>query len=213
MDNFKRKLKTFFEKVHDFFILHPHLKKIVYGMLVFFVVVMVVLIIYLSGSPSYDNTRVTDALLTEFDLTNNNSTLSYDLAVDIALRNPTNIYRAHYNHIKITAIYKNQAFGTMNYSSFSQGPNHETHLTPSFKGQYSLNLGAGDNLFESEDSVADYYDIVIKLNLENESVKKLLPHRKFQRKLEYTCELKVPLISNGQSAGGNRFNTTRCTYL
>ncbi|KAK9939054.1 hypothetical protein M0R45_015763 [Rubus argutus] len=182
-------------------------------MLVFFVVVIVVLIIYLSGRPSYDNTRVTDALLTEFDLTNNNSTLNYDLAVEIALRNPSNIYRSHYNHINITAIYKNQAFGIMNYTSFSQGPNHETHLTPSFRGQYSLNLGAGDDLSKSGVSGADYYDIFIKLNLENESVKKFRPHWKFHRKLEYTCELKVPLISNGQSAGGNRFNTTRCTYI
>ncbi|KAK9939055.1 hypothetical protein M0R45_015764 [Rubus argutus] len=171
------------------------------GVMVFF---------FLDQDTTLVTTSVTQALLTQFNFnnTNNNnaSTLAYELAFRIDLRNPNRWYRVYYDNIQIAASYKNQTFASMNWKSFGQARKNTTYLTPSFKGQISGILGGVD------DAGASYYDIVIKLNLQNDYLR--LYHwinMKTQTKTAHTCELKVPLVGDGQSAGAaDSFNTIQC---
>ncbi|XP_061999329.1 uncharacterized protein LOC133716668 [Rosa rugosa] len=187
MDNTQRQLD------HHCAALRRKIKLLICG-----VAVVICLIFFMSlvltKSPNNVNCHVTSALLTDSNLT-----------VEITIRNPNSFYRVHHDHIDITANYKNQTLGsTLNYASFSQGRNRETRLTPSFDG---LILGGGDDLRGSNNCGNNYYDIIVKLNMQEEYKKQIAPKKRFQRNLEYTCELKVP------SGSGSSFNTTLCRYL
>jgi hypothetical protein len=171
----------------------------------------VMVFLFLDQDATPVSTSVTQALLTQFNFNNTNSnnasTLAYDLALRIDLRNPNRWYRVYYDNIQIAASYKNQTFASMTLNSFNQARKNTTHLTPSFKGKSSGILGGVD-------AGASYYDIVIKLNIQNDYLR--LYHwinMKTQTKTAHTCELKVPLVGDGQSAGAaDSFNTTQCGW-
>lgn len=158
------------------------------------------------------STSVTRAFLTQFNFNNtkknNASTLAYDLALRINLRNPNRWYLVYYDNIQIAASYKNQTFASMTWNSFDQARKNTTHLTPSLKGQSSGIILGG------VDAGANYYDIVIKLNLQNDYLRLYRWfNMKTQTKTAHTCELKVPLVGDGQSAGAtDSFNTTQCGW-
>ncbi|KAL6124239.1 hypothetical protein ACLB2K_076754 [Fragaria x ananassa] len=160
---------------------------------VVFLVVMSIFILSLCLAKSPDNVRchVTEAsLVTDSNLT-----------IRITIRNPNGFYHVHHDHINFTAYYQNQTSGSLlNNASFSQGRKNETHLTPSFNGMQILRGG------NDSDSRENYYDILVKFNMQDEYKRQLVPRTRHHRHLEYSCELKVPASS------ASSFNTTLCRY-
>lgn len=96
----------------------------------------------------------------------------------------------------------------MSLTPFYQGHKNTTVLGPVFEGQQLVSLRASDSsVFNSEKS-AGVYDINVKLNLRIRF--KLGNYLKTWRiKPEIKCDLKVPLISNGESGAGT-FEATKC---
>ena len=63
--------------------------------------------------------HVTDASLTRFDYTTNN-TLHYDLALNVSIRNPNRRVGVYYDHIEAHALYQDVLFGNQTLGPFFQ---------------------------------------------------------------------------------------------
>ncbi|KAF3675079.1 Protein YLS9 [Capsicum annuum] len=57
---------------------------------------------------------VTDATLTQFDLSTANNTLYYDLALNMTIRNPNKRVGIYYDSIEARAMYQGQRFASQN---------------------------------------------------------------------------------------------------
>ncbi|XP_021818378.1 NDR1/HIN1-like protein 3 [Prunus avium] len=164
------------------------------------------IVISLYIHPFIPNSAITRASLTEFSVTNN-TTLHYNLALNISLRNRNKYYRTYYDNIELTASYKNQAFGTVNLNSFYQGVKNTTVLTLSFKGhQHGL-----VNLSNVTFTAGTHYHIAVKLYLQN--VFLVSPTTTWfmgspQSRSEFTCHLQVPLVNYIDGEASNI--TTKC---
>ncbi|CAI8595041.1 unnamed protein product [Vicia faba] len=81
----------------------------IYTIIFFFVLLSIVFWIVIS--PSSVKFHVTDATLTEFNLTNNNNTLYYNFKLNVTVRNPNNNIIVYYRRITAFAWYKDNNFG------------------------------------------------------------------------------------------------------
>uniref|UniRef100_A0A2N9GB02 Late embryogenesis abundant protein LEA-2 subgroup domain-containing protein n=1 Tax=Fagus sylvatica TaxID=28930 RepID=A0A2N9GB02_FAGSY len=170
------------------------------------IVGLAVLIFWLVFRPNRINFYVTDASLTQFNFINNTTTLNYDLALNITIRNPNKKIGIYYDSIEANAFFDGQRFGTVFLTPFYQGHKNTTILSPVFKGQQLVLLGASElSDFNSEKSVG-VYDINVKLYLGIRF--KLSKVKTWRIKPKIKCDLKVPLSSNGNSVAA--FETTKC---
>ncbi|KAL6138996.1 hypothetical protein ACLB2K_064274 [Fragaria x ananassa] len=148
--------------------------------------------------------QVTDASLTKFNLTTNSTLLDYDLKLDLTLENPSPF---DYNFTRLDAVpvFKGQNLNDMTNVSKPFDLAHETNVTLQalFSGNHLVALGAQEASDFGKDGV---FDIGLKMNSEFLVEKK---KKKVSFKHEVTCDLKVPLNSNGTNVGGN-FQITKC---
>ncbi|MCD7455532.1 harpin-induced protein 1 domain containing protein, expressed [Datura stramonium] len=70
---------------------------------------------------------VTILTLTQFDLSNTNNTLYYDLALNMTVRNPNKRIGIYYDSIEARAMYQGQRFDSQILETFYQG--HREYLT------------------------------------------------------------------------------------
>ncbi|KAJ7976203.1 Late embryogenesis abundant protein [Quillaja saponaria] len=176
--------------------------------LIFTVVVIIgiaVLIVWLIFRPNKVKFHVTEATLTQFNYTNN--TLRYDLALNMTVRNPNKRIGIYYDRIEARAFYEDQRFDTQFPSPFYQGHKNTSVLSPVFKGQQLLLLGAQELSDFNEDKNDGVYNIDVKLYLRLRFKFGVFKVGKFKPKIK--CDLKVPLKTIGTSAAGV-FETTRC---
>ncbi|QHO49725.1 Putative syntaxin [Arachis hypogaea] len=90
-------------------------------------------------SPSSVKFQVTNASLTQFNLSNNTTTLNYKFKVNITARNPKNNVVVYYRRITAYVWYKDRYFATINLVPFDQGHKNTTLLQePVFEGQSSI---------------------------------------------------------------------------
>ncbi|KAL6145595.1 hypothetical protein ACLB2K_056281 [Fragaria x ananassa] len=68
---------------------------------------VIAFLVIFSRSPRLEVT-VTDASMTQFNLNSNNNTLYYNLALDVAIRNPSSTFSIHYKRIEVTAKFRQQ---------------------------------------------------------------------------------------------------------
>ncbi|TYK25307.1 protein YLS9-like [Cucumis melo var. makuwa] len=79
--------------------------------------------------------NVTDATLTQFNFTNNDTQLHYNLGVFFTIRNPNKQVGIYYDTIDATAMYKGQNFDTRLLTPFYQGSSTTSLLKGRFEGQ------------------------------------------------------------------------------
>ncbi|XP_062167514.1 NDR1/HIN1-like protein 3 [Alnus glutinosa] len=163
------------------------------------------LIFWLIFRPTNVKFYVTDASLTEFTFTGNN-TLQYNLAVNITVRNPNRKIGVYYDTIEANAYYEDQRFGTKSLTPFYQGHKTTSYLNTAFEGQQLVLLGTDELSQFNAEKTAGVYTIDVKLNLRIRfKVGKVKTGR---LKPKVKCDLKVPLSSTGNSAVV--FQNTKC---
>ncbi|KAJ7970253.1 Late embryogenesis abundant protein [Quillaja saponaria] len=151
--------------------------------------------------------RVTEASLMQFNLTDN-STLYYNLKLNITVRNPNKRIAVNYNRIKATAYYKKRQLQTINLTPFHQGHKNTSFLMPAFEGQQMVVLkGHYLSEYNTQKSVGIFNNINVDLDIRIRAKYGKLKGGSFRPPV-ISCGLKVPLISNNKSA--NVFKVTRC---
>ncbi|XP_010246779.1 PREDICTED: NDR1/HIN1-Like protein 3-like [Nelumbo nucifera] len=168
------------------------------------VVGIAVLVLWLVFHPNKVKFHVVNASLTEFNLTGN--TLSYNLALNMTVRNPNKKIGVYYDRIEARAFYDDVMFGSQTLTPFYQGHKNTTFLNPVFQGQSPLVLGTSELNDFNTDKTAASFDIDVKLYLRIRFKVGSLKTNKYKPKVK--CEFKVPLVTNRSSVGG--FETTRC---
>ncbi|GLT90095.1 hypothetical protein SLE2022_080470 [Rubroshorea leprosula] len=157
------------------------------------------LIFWLIFRPNIVKFHVTDASLTQFNLTSDNN-LHYNLALNITVRNPNKKIGIYYDRIEANAYYEDQRFATQQLTPFYQGHKNTSYLNPSFQGQKLVLLGADGVSEYNQEKNSGVYSIDVKLNLRVRFKLGKLKTWRFKPKIE--CDLKVPL--NGSA------ETTKC---
>ncbi|KEH26689.1 putative Late embryogenesis abundant protein, LEA-14 [Medicago truncatula] len=177
----------------------------VIGIIVFWIVI----------SPSSVKFHVTDASLTEFNLTNNN--LFYNFKVNITARNPNNNIIVYYRRITAIAWYKDNDFSRASLSPFDQGHKNTTFLGPvEFKGNATIKLGRQQlNEYSEETRLGIYNDLAVDFDFRiRAKFGSFYKSGRFKPPVVQCGRLSVPLVSssNGNSSSSTfSFSTRRCS--
>ncbi|KAF5473928.1 hypothetical protein F2P56_005875 [Juglans regia] len=166
---------------------------------------LAILILWLIFRPNNIKFHVTDASLTQFNLTATNN-LQYNLALNITARNPNKKIGVYYELISARAYYEDQRLGSSDLEPFYQGHKNTSVLSPVFVGQHLLVLGADELSEFNVEKNAGVYNIDVKLYLRIKFKVGKVKTWRFKPKVK--CELKLPLSAKGTSAGG--FKITKC---
>ncbi|XP_043691530.1 NDR1/HIN1-like protein 3 [Telopea speciosissima] len=178
------------------------LLKIIFSIII--VLGLIILVVWLALRPNKIKFYVVDASLTQFNLTG--TTLRYDLALNITVRNPNKKIGVYYDSIEAKAYYDDILFGTDTLSPFYQGHKNTSMLSPAFQGESQLSLSSKAlSEYNTETSGGEYY-VDVKLYLRVRF--KIGKIKTSRMKPKVKCDLKVPVVSNRNSAGG--FGTTKC---
>jgi hypothetical protein len=173
------------------------------------IIVILGFLFWLIVRPNVVNFTVTDASLTQFNFTNNN-TLHYDLAVNITIRNPNRRVGIYYDNIETLALYKDVRFGSQTLGQFFQHHKNTSFLNPNFKGQQVLPLNS-DQISEFDKEKKDgVFDIDVKVLLNVRFKLGLFKSGKAKPKVH--CDLKIPLKSSNGKLLGNGFEATDCDW-
>ncbi|XP_022747458.1 NDR1/HIN1-like protein 10 [Durio zibethinus] len=185
------------------------LLKLLFNTIITAVVVigLAVLIFWLIFRPNKVKFHVTDVSLTEFNLTTDN-TLHYNLAVNMTVRNPNKRIGIYYDSIEANAYYEDQRFATQTLTPFYQGHKTTSFLNPVFRGQQFVGLGADQTSKFNAEKTLGIYSIDVKLYLRIRFKVGWVKTGRIKPKI--SCNLKVPLDSNGSLAGTPE--TTKCGW-
>ncbi|KAE9586084.1 hypothetical protein Lal_00009995 [Lupinus albus] len=160
-------------------------------------------------SPSSVNFHVTETLLTQFNLTNNN-TLYFNFKVNITARNPNKNTIVYYRRITAIAWYKDNDFAYVSLTPFDQGKKNTSFLqTAVFEGSSVIKLKhrqLAEYYIETRAGV--YNDLTIDLDMRVRYKYGSIKSTRFNPPI-VQCRLRVPLISNGTSISS--FNDTKCS--
>lgn len=159
--------------------------------------------------PSNVKFYVTDASVTNFNFTNN-STLYFDLAMNITVRNPNNRIAVDYRRVTVIGYYKDNSFGAVNLSPFSQGHKNTTYLNAALSGQQGLLLD-GKYLAEYySETAARAYLINVDIDLDIR-----VRYGKIKDSLEppiISCRMKIPVVSSAGKEASS-FSFTKCRHI
>ncbi|KAL9324417.1 hypothetical protein ACSQ67_009274 [Phaseolus vulgaris] len=166
------------------------------------------IIFWIVISPSNVKFHVSDASLTQFNLTNNN-TLYYSLKVNVTVRNPNNNIVVYYRGIKAIAWYKDNDFGWVNLTPFDQGHKNTTVLQVLFEGQSVLKLKPRQlGEYKEETSVGVYNDMAVDFDFRIRAKFGRFKSSRFDPPIVQCRRLSVPLISKAKSSPP--FSVTKC---
>ncbi|OWM79040.1 NDR1/HIN1-like protein 10 [Punica granatum] len=167
-------------------------------------------IFWLIFRPNLLKYHVTDAQLTQFNLTtttSNSQQLNYNLRLNLTLRNPNKKIGVYYDRIEARAYYEGQRFHDVTLPKFYQGHKNTTILSPTFEGQRVIVLGSDELSDFNSDKAAGVYDIDVKLYLRVRF--KLGKIKTFRFKPKIKCDLKVPVSTAGSASD---FGSTKCDF-
>jgi len=108
--------------------------------------------------------NVTDASLTQFNFTNNN-TLNYNLALNITIRNPNRIVEIYYDNIETVAFYKDVRFASQTLGTFFQHRKNTSFFSTVFTGQQVIPLSSDQILEFNKEKKDGVYGIDLKVSL------------------------------------------------
>nr|BAG15858.1 harpin-induced protein [Bruguiera gymnorhiza] len=121
-----------------------------------------ILVIWLVLRPNKIKFHVTDATLTQFNITANN-TLQYNLALNLTVRNPNKRIGIYYDKIDAAAFYEGNRFGHALLTPFYQGHKNTSVLSHVLQGQHLLLLGTDELTQFNQEKTAGLYSIDVKL--------------------------------------------------
>lgn len=155
--------------------------------------------------PNVVKFHVTDATLTQFSYEGNNSTLYYDLALNVTVRNPNKRLGIYYDRIEARALYHDARFDAQYPQPFYQGHKTTDVLSPLFKGERMLVLDADQTQDYNKENATGVYEIDVKMYLRVRF--KLGAFKTKTLKPKITCELRVPL-----EGSNTKFEPTKCDW-
>ncbi|KAG5037306.1 hypothetical protein AAZX31_07G098700 [Glycine max] len=175
-----------------------------------FLFIISMILFWIIISPSNFKFHVTDASLTQFNLTSNN-TLYYNLKVNVTVRNPNKHTIVYYRRITAIAWYKDNDFGMVSLTPFDQGHKNTTFLQAVFEGHSVIKLKPKQlSEYKEETSVGIYNDFTVDFDLRiRAKFGRLFKSNRFHPPVVQCRRLKVPLIFNGKTAPP--FSVTRCS--
>lgn len=166
---------------------------------------LTILFFWISINPRKMKFHVTDASLTQFSLTNDNTTLHYNLHLFITVRNPNKRIGFHYDVVEADAYYDGEKFDSGNMLSFYQPPKTTRVVDVWFSGQRTVSFDYDEVVgFNERKSISGVYPIDVKIHFFTSI--KLGTTNIGDFKVKVKCGLKVPL--SGSSNVG--FTTTKC---
>lgn len=165
-----------------------------------------VLIIWLVYRPNKIKFSVENAYLTNFTLTTSPSYLDYDLYTTVSIRNPNKKIGVYYDRLEASAFYSGYRFGWIPLPTFYQGHKNTTMLFPSFDGRSIVTDSSVSDTFKNENATR-FFNIDLWFN-----AKIRLKYGSWI-KIKYTvrirCDIRVPLVTNGNSNNAG-FQWTQC---
>ncbi|GAU46912.1 hypothetical protein TSUD_299630 [Trifolium subterraneum] len=185
--------------------------------IVMFFFMIVVFGFWIAISPSSVKFYITDATLTEFNLTNNN--LNYNFKVNITVRNPNNNIIVYYRRINAIAWYKDNDFSRVSLTPFDQGHKNTTFLGPiEFKGNSKIKLGRQQlDEYSEETRLGIYSDLAVDFDVRiRAKFGSFYKSGRFNPPVVQCRRLRVPLVSssNGNSSSSSStfsFSEKRCS--
>ncbi|KAK7345242.1 hypothetical protein VNO77_15836 [Canavalia gladiata] len=169
-------------------------------------VCLVILVLYILITPRSFKFHVTDARLTQFNYAAN-STLRYDLFLNITASNPNKKLKIYYDVVQANAFYEGVRFSTtdvnMPWTSYLQDKKGKNQVSANFSG---LHVMALDRDEFDEDNKEEVFPIDIKINFTIRFRLGNLQSGYYYPKA--TCELMVPLSSSGKTIVA--FDPTKC---
>ncbi|XP_060177075.1 NDR1/HIN1-like protein 10 [Lycium barbarum] len=167
---------------------------------------VIALVVWLVLRPNKVKFYVTDATLTQFDLSTTNNTLYYDFALNMTVRNPNKRIGIYYDSIEARAMYQGERFASQNLEPFYQGHKNTSTLSPVFKGQSLVLLGDREKSNYNNEKNSGIYEMEVKLYMRIRLKAGRIKTHKIKPKIE--CDFKVPLDSSGRSS--TNFESKRC---
>lgn len=162
-----------------------------------------VLVFWLVVRPTKMKVHVTDAQLTEFNLTDNN--LRYNLALNFTIRNPNKKLGIYQDRIEGRAYFEDARFASHELRNLGLLRKKTTNnLNMAFQGQPAVFLDAEEIAEFNRQKTAGVFDIDVKFYFRIRW--KLGDFITGKYKPKAKCELRVPL---GTTNGGT-FRTTKC---
>ncbi|CAB4287194.1 unnamed protein product [Prunus armeniaca] len=187
---------------------------VAYATLIFFIFTISVFIFWLIFLPQELKFTVTDASLRKFDLTNTtpNTTLYYNLALNISIGNHNKKVGVYLSHIQAMANYGDKSFAVVNNisTSFYQGHKSISNVRAMFEGHQVVVLEELELSRFNSERCAGVYNIDVKLGLWVKA-----RYGKIETGCisppSVDCQLKIPLSSspNARYVGAN-FSATDC---
>lgn len=164
------------------------------------------LIFWLIFRPHRVKFHATEASLTQFNLTNNN-TLHYNLDVNISIRNPNKKIGIYYDRIEARGYYEDERFGSVDLKPFYQGKKNTSVVNIKISGQQLVMLDSNEILEYNSQKGSGVYEIDVKLYLRIRF--KIGRFKTWRMKPKIKCGLNVPI--NGKSTSlASGFETTKC---
>ncbi|XP_075512948.1 NDR1/HIN1-like protein 3 [Primulina tabacum] len=165
-----------------------------------------VFICWLIFRPNTVKFYATDASLTEFNL--NGTTLHYNLALNLTIRNPNKRIGIYYDQIEARAFYQGQRFSTVELTPFYQDKKSTNSLNADFKGQNLVLLGSKETSNYNDDKESGAFGVDVKLYLRIRLKFWFVKSTKVKPKID--CDLRIPLSSNGTASVS--YESKRCDF-
>ncbi|KAM0989982.1 hypothetical protein FF1_008551 [Malus domestica] len=147
--------------------------------------------------------QVTDASLTQFNLTAANNTIFYNLSLKMTVENRNKWNDFHYEHFEAVPSYKNQDLSTSILGPFGVAHRDKYELNPLFKGHRTVTALTNGEASNFRNSLV--FDIALKIYFKYWTK---IAMYKDEKELQMACYLKVPLSSSGKPA--EIFQSTKC---
>ncbi|EHA8591654.1 NDR1/HIN1-like protein 10 [Cocos nucifera] len=144
---------------------------------------------------------ITTASLSRFDLAADNSTLQYNLSLDLNIRNPNRRIGIYYDRIEATALYDGSQLNTTTLPTFYQHTKNTTVLHPAFDGR-SPALGTAAATFKRDKGEGFFY-VEVKGDAKIRLKVWFIKTRHFNTRIE--CMVKIPAPGSSKP-----FENTKC---
>ncbi|KAM2878259.1 hypothetical protein FF1_013880 [Malus domestica] len=147
--------------------------------------------------------QVTDASLTQFNLTATNNTILYNLSLNMTVQNRNKWNDFHYEHFEAVPSYKNQDLSKSILEPFGVAHRDTYDLNPLFKGLRPVTALTNEEASNFRNSTVFYITLKIYFKYWTK-----IAVYKDEKELQMACYLKVPLSSTGKLA--ENFQSTKC---
>ncbi|KAJ0612759.1 putative Late embryogenesis abundant protein [Helianthus annuus] len=170
------------------------------------ILAIITLILWFVFRPNVPKFHVDDVTLTQFNLSETNDTLHYNLNVNMTFRNPNRRLGIYYDKIEANGLYHGVRFSTADVVGFYLGHKKENNVSAVFKGEQVVSGVKGKYEAENGDGV---FKIDLKLRLKIRFKVWWMKTPKFKPKFD--CDLKVPLSVKGR-VSDQKFERTKCDF-